>query len=237
MPFAPHILFPVDFSERSRAVRPHVRFMAEHFHAKVTLLHVIQTPVGWYGGMEEAFPVMFDVPAMVADGQRQLREFFGSPPGLTVETVVEHGGPAVRITEYAEQHGAGLIMMPTHGYGKFRSLLLGSVTAKVLHDAKCAVWTAAHAETPDLTAYIECRTILCASGLERENAGVISFADYMARSFRAQLRLAHAVWTADIPRDKYPWLPIPGGNGFALQCHDRNRSPNRSMSSLSGACV
>lgn len=30
-------------------------------------------------------------------------------------------------------------MMPTHGYGLFRSLLIGSVTAKVLHDAKCPI--------------------------------------------------------------------------------------------------
>jgi hypothetical protein len=36
----------------------------------------------------------------------------------------------------ASWHGyVDLIMMPTHGVGTFRSFLVGSVTAKVLHDA------------------------------------------------------------------------------------------------------
>jgi hypothetical protein len=34
-----------------------------------------------------------------------------------------------------------MILMPTHGYGPFRQMLLGSVTAKVLHDSKCPVLT------------------------------------------------------------------------------------------------
>ena len=55
------------------------------------------------------------------------------------------------ITKYAAEHGTDLIMMPTHGYGVFRGLLLGSVTAKVLHDAVCPVWTAVHVEeTPPI---------------------------------------------------------------------------------------
>ena len=51
-------------------------------------------------------------------------------------------------------------MMPTHGYGKFRSLLLGSVTAKALHDAKCAVWTAAHSEGPESTKHVACKSVM-----------------------------------------------------------------------------
>ena len=39
-----NILFPVDFSARSHAAVPHVRAMAEHFGASVTLLHVVQGP-------------------------------------------------------------------------------------------------------------------------------------------------------------------------------------------------
>ena len=51
---------------------------------------------------------------------------------LNVDRVAEIGDPAETITRYAHTQGADLIMMPTHGYGPFRSLLLGSVTAKVL---------------------------------------------------------------------------------------------------------
>jgi len=65
--------------------------------------------------------------------------------GISVQRCVQSGDPALHITQYARQKKADLIMIPTHGYGSFRSLLLGSVTANVLHDAECPVWTTAHA--------------------------------------------------------------------------------------------
>src|SRR5262245_35629745 len=164
-----HILFPVDFSERCKSMRPSVAALARHFQAKVTLMHVIQIPTGWYGGAEEAFPVMFDVPAMIEDGRQQLKAFFGKPEGVCkIAAVVDHGDPATLITGYAAQNSVELIMMPTHGYGKFRSLLLGSVTAKVLHDSKCRVWTAVHNQDlgPEGTGHI--RNMLCAVSGEPE---------------------------------------------------------------------
>jgi nucleotide-binding universal stress UspA family protein len=193
MQIAPHILFPVDFSDRCRAVRPNVLSMAQHFRARVTLMHVIQIPAGWYGGAEQAYPIMLDVPAMIDDGRQLLAAFFEPSPPLEVETVVDSGDPAASIVGYAEQHGVGMIMMPTHGYGKFRSLLLGSVTAKVLHDTKCAVWTSAHTEDPKLAGRTQFKNILCAIDLSPESSGVICYAASLARSFKAQLQLVHAV--------------------------------------------
>jgi nucleotide-binding universal stress UspA family protein len=41
--------------------------------------------------------------------------------------------------------------LPTHGLGAFRRSLIGSITAKVLHDAECPVWTGVHlAQAPPL---------------------------------------------------------------------------------------
>ena len=51
MSTARHILFPVDFSERCKAVRPSVIAMAKHFGARLTLMHVLPIPIGLYGGM------------------------------------------------------------------------------------------------------------------------------------------------------------------------------------------
>ena len=39
--------------------------------------------------------------------------------------------------------------MPTHGLGKLRRFILGSVTAKVLHDLEAPVLTGAHVEGVD----------------------------------------------------------------------------------------
>ena len=46
MPGFRHILFPVDFSDRSKAVCSYVNSFAGHYHAKVTLLHVSQFTPG-----------------------------------------------------------------------------------------------------------------------------------------------------------------------------------------------
>jgi nucleotide-binding universal stress UspA family protein len=188
-----HILFPVDFSARSKAMKPFVVSMAKELKAKVTLLNVIHIPGGWYGGIEGVYPFAFDIDAMVAEGRKQLAEFFGHPEGLTKETEVCQGDPAAAIAAFAEKHGVGLIMMPTHGYGKFRSLLLGSVTAKVLHDAKCPVLTEAHTEDPRLPSSEPIRSVICAVDLNPESVGLICYANRLARGFGAEFRLIHAV--------------------------------------------
>ena len=69
--------------------------------------------------------------------------------GVTVERVIQDGAPAEIIARYVRERGVDLIVMPTHGYGGFRRVLLGSVTAKVLHEVRCPVWTTAHSEDLD----------------------------------------------------------------------------------------
>jgi nucleotide-binding universal stress UspA family protein len=198
-----HILFPVDFSERCHAVRPFVKQMVRQFGAKLTLMHSIQIPTGWYGGFEGSYPVMFDVPAMEQGARERLGSFFDWPERGNLEKAVDHGDPAAYITTYAEQNGVDLIMMATHGYGKFRSLLLGSVTAKVLHDAECAIWTAAHTEDSGLAEHLECRNILCAIDLTPDSASLIRQSVDLARKYAARLRLVHAVPVIETRPEKY----------------------------------
>ena len=189
--------------ERCKAVRPFVKRMAQQFDAKLTLMHSIQIPTGWYGGFEGAYPIMFDVPAMEQEARQRLDGFFDWPERSKLATAVDHGDPAAYITTYAEQNNVDLIMMATHGYGKFRSLLLGSVAAKVLHDARCAVWTAAHSEDPGLAAHLECRSILCAIELTPDSAGLIRQSVELAGKYGAKLRLVHAVPAIETRPEKY----------------------------------
>ena len=56
------------------------------------------------------------------------------------------GDAATEIVQFAMRENVDLIAMPTRGCGVFRKMLLGSVTAKVLHDASCPVWTSSHTE-------------------------------------------------------------------------------------------
>jgi hypothetical protein len=108
------------------------------------------------------------------------------------------GDPAAVITEFAENENVGLIALPTHGYGAFRRALLGSVTAKVLHDAKVPVWTAAHAPEPSHRAHPKPRYILCALDLKPESRHTLEFAIEIAAATDAAIELLHVAPEGEI---------------------------------------
>jgi len=188
-----HILFPVDFSERSCGAVPFVAGMANRFGAKVTVISVAQP--FWYAGMgEPAYPIMFDTDQLKEDLQERLdTSFVNELAGIPVTRVAELGDPAEMILRYAKRENVDLIMMPSHGYGPFRSLLLGSTTAKVLHDAGCPVWTGAHMEDPPAKEHLACRAVLCAVDETPKSADLIKWAAQFAKDAGATLRLVHAV--------------------------------------------
>jgi nucleotide-binding universal stress UspA family protein len=58
---------------------------------------------------------------------------------VTVSTEVLFGSPDSRIVETAEEMGADLIIVGSHGYRRWARLLLGSVSSSVVHHAPCSV--------------------------------------------------------------------------------------------------
>jgi nucleotide-binding universal stress UspA family protein len=191
-----HILFPIDFSEHCKDAVPFVKAFARQYGAKVTLMHVVQTPSGWYGGIDAAYPFVFDVDEMERQARRELSTFYSgsneSEAQSDVAQTVGRGEPGVVIGQFAQDAGVDLIMMPTHGYGTFRRFLLGSVTAEVLHDAHCAVWTAAHAREEWAT-HRDCRQILCAVDQTEKSIPVIRRAVELGSELTATVCLVHAV--------------------------------------------
>jgi nucleotide-binding universal stress UspA family protein len=204
MPNFEHILFPVDLSEQSRQAAPFVRAVAERFGADIALLHVIEIPPYWYGTLgAESFAAMVDLPSLIAARKSEFAGFLTNDfNGLRVERAIQEGDPSEVIVEYVRNRGIDLIMMPTHGAGPFRQLLLGSVTAKVLHDVDCAVWTAAHTEGP-ATHPSEVRSMLCALELGPEALPLLKRCAELAASYGALLRIVHAVPGADAPPGQY----------------------------------
>ncbi len=195
-----HILFPVDLSARGEAAVPVVTAWAQHFNAKVTLLHTVQIPITSYGG-PDGYPIVIDIPKIEASASARLERFKLNVPD--VNRVVKMGDPAFEIVEYAGKNDVDLIMMPTHGYGTFRSLLLGSIAAKVLHDAPCPVWTSAHKEEVPVEAHVDIHSVLCAIELVPEAGALIQSASELAEVWQAKLRLVHAVPTDEVRPEKY----------------------------------
>ena len=92
-----------------------------------------------------------DLPISSPDLPKQVREFeqlrvsdFAQEhfPGIQAQCYAELGEAGSVIHDIVKRDGCDLVMLPTHGRGPVRRLMLGSVTTKVLHDIGCAVWTA-----------------------------------------------------------------------------------------------
>src|SRR5579872_5069543 len=180
-----HILFPLDFSGRCATAGPFVEAMASQFGSKVTLLSVAQLPYYNLGMMEPPYPPI-NLEEILQELKSQLDQWSTKEfASLRVERVAELGAPAQIIADYARTHGVDLIMMPTHGYGPFRSLLLGSVTAKVLHDAACPVWTAAHIEDSPALQHLDCRNILCAIDATPKSVPLMKWSVELSKSLGA----------------------------------------------------
>jgi nucleotide-binding universal stress UspA family protein len=119
--------------------------------------------------------------------------------------------------------------MPTHAHGPFRRTLLGSVTAKVLHDAPCPVWTGPHMENAPERQAAPFHRILCALELDCEARTVLRWVAVMVRRFQSILAIVHAVpvstvrlgplyfdpaWRGqmvDSARDRIDWLKAEAG--------------------------
>src|ERR1051326_1730583 len=180
------ILFPVDFSTRCTIAATMVESFASYFKARLTLLHVVE-------------PIMYtDLPvdaAGIAEQQPEsyLPERFEQ---CDVDRVLLHGDAAHRIVDFAHEGGFNLIMLPTHGYGRFRRFILGSVAAKVLHDARCPVWTGAHMEHVPNAETSRFKNIVCAVDLGKQSCAALRWAGLFANEFGANLTVVHAVPTA-----------------------------------------
>jgi nucleotide-binding universal stress UspA family protein len=194
------ILFPVDFSERSAAVVPSVQAMVKRFGSKLTVLHVVDLPpaVGIAPPEAAAWATLIGADRLREDGKIALQRFVAREfPGAQVRAESAEGDPSTAIVDYVRENQADLIMMPSSGRGRFRRLLLGSVTAKVLHDTAVPVWTGVH--TDEIAAHPPDRWkhALCAVNDDPRDLPALKWAAEFASEQKLELRLVHAVLGAE----------------------------------------
>jgi nucleotide-binding universal stress UspA family protein len=195
------IVAPVDFSERSVGAVRYAELLARHFHSELTLLHVFAPPPLEFGDAAGPDSVLAELYRNRATEVFNDLEDFLVPElaGLPVQRKILEGDTARRIVEFAHQERVDLIVMATHGYGPFRQFILGSNTAKVLHDADCPVWTGIHMENAPLPPADGLRRIVCAVDLGPQSRKTLQWAMGFQAEFAADLTLVHAV--APIPDD------------------------------------
>ncbi|HWC22013.1 MAG TPA: universal stress protein [Flexivirga sp.] len=114
-------------------------FAADTAHSAGASLHIVgawSDPAMTYG-----LPVVGDAKEIAEDVHKELQAIRESVlarhPDLTVTTEVTRGEAPVQIARIAT--GAGLLVVGSRGRGGFRSLLLGSVSRRLLASAPCPV--------------------------------------------------------------------------------------------------
>ena len=197
MPMFSRILVPVAFSARCEGAAQYAEALACHFHSKLDLLHVVApVPTYWCPDAVVMSPEVTE--EAIQQSKAELDKFGNGLQGISISRMVTDGDPAHEIVAYAHKEKVDLVVMPTHGYGPFRRFLLGSVTAKVLHDADCPVWTGPHMETAPAYSRISFRKVLCAIDLGPHSRAVLEWAAGFAREYGADLDIIHCIPSATV---------------------------------------
>jgi nucleotide-binding universal stress UspA family protein len=107
--------------------------------AKITALYVIEDPPSLYIYSPK---IMEKVRADYESAYTKILERskeMANRSGINIHTVLVEGDPASKIIGYSEMEKIDIIIIGSRGMGKFKELILGSVSNKVLHHAKCSV--------------------------------------------------------------------------------------------------
>ena len=134
------VIIAIDFSAFSRrAAHQVVRWLAPG--ASVHLVHTAPTVLAG----EAEFENMFSMDAYRAWATRRLDELAAElrkAADVGVQFHVNAGDPARMIVGLADEIGADLIAMGSHGAGFFGRLVMGSVSGKLMHAARCSLFIA-----------------------------------------------------------------------------------------------
>jgi nucleotide-binding universal stress UspA family protein len=189
------IVAPVVFSPQCRQAACYAAALACRFQAELILLHVLVPPAFSIVPPEGyACAPQYDLDAAMPGIRSRLDDFAAEvAPGLHVRIEVLTGDPAPAITDFAGVNACDLIVMPTHGYGPFRLLLLGSVTAKVLHDSVCPVLTGPHMAEVGEAAAPSFSKVLCAIDLGPNSRNILDWGTWLASRFGSELAVVHVL--------------------------------------------
>jgi nucleotide-binding universal stress UspA family protein len=132
------------------------------------------------------------------DRERITAEIAGfvEPHGASevpIDMTVSEGDAADEILRQAAALPADMIVMGTHGRSGFRRLLLGSVTEKVLRQARCPVMSVPHAvaDTGIAPAPVLFKRMLCAVDFSDCSLNALNYALSLAQEADAHLVVLH----------------------------------------------
>jgi nucleotide-binding universal stress UspA family protein len=136
------ILVPTDFTETSDRALDYAISLAETLRSSVTVLHVYEIPV--VGFPDGALVATADIASRLADGSRAalnaaVEKRLGR--GVKLTSILREGVTYEEIRKVADEIGADLIVIGTHGRRGLARALLGSVAENVIRTSTRPVLT------------------------------------------------------------------------------------------------
>ncbi len=137
------ILVPVDFSEVAPVLAKWAKGFAKQLNAKVILTYVLED-LSTYEGIFVDLKTLTELENTLYEGAKKsmedfLKEHFSDFPN--VESVLEKGDVVETILRVAQEKGADMIVIGTHGRKGLDRILFGSVAEGVVKNSPIPVVT------------------------------------------------------------------------------------------------
>jgi len=134
-----NLLVPVDGSDNSYRALDSALLLSEKLGSNITVIHVMEEVPITHIGSEKMLNELLE--AYKKENQDILLKCseIANQKGLTVKTFLIEGNPASAILDYNKKEKFDLVIMGSRGLGKFKELILGSVSSKIVHHSPCAV--------------------------------------------------------------------------------------------------
>ncbi len=182
------ILFATDFLESSRLALDYAVAFAQHFHATIVMLHVVElTQAAREAEAQTAGPsrmrrVAQERLEVLAAGVRHL--------GLSVETHVEDGIPSDVVLSAVDRFHADLLVLGVHGVLRgLDHLLIGSNTEKILLSSRCPTLTIGAHVLSGVDPQLHFDNILYFSDFTPEATAAAPYAFFLADAFHAPIEV------------------------------------------------
>lgn len=129
------ILVPLDQSQRAEAILPHVKELARRNEATVILLHVVELrslAYEYYGIQPEMDQLLMAQMTVSAKSYLDSCKQRLAAEGIAVKTRLVNGPVVESILQVANEEGADLIAMSSHGRSGLSRVLHGSIATGIL---------------------------------------------------------------------------------------------------------
>lgn len=138
-----HLLVAVDFTEISEHALERALDLATRLNARLTVLHVYALPVLRVAD-SDFIPSADEAARLTAAAEQKLDDLVAKHrrAAVSMSSLLRTGRPpAEEINACADELGAEIIVVGTHGRGAIGRALLGSVAMDVIRGAKVPVLT------------------------------------------------------------------------------------------------